>query len=291
MKPNSPACERNHHSLEIQCRSHDQSFQMETNHYHDEYEIYYQISGDRYFFTGGKFLHLHQGTLVWIDKYDIHQSFQGDLPSGSRAVIYFTETFLRNLFQQHTDRLLALFTGAFRIMCLDGRWQKKILELMYEIEQAQQKNRDLYAGFVFGQLILLLEEWTENCGTEVPSAEHTAPKYERISKVLSYLKNHVSERIRLEDTAREFFVTPYYLSRTFKECTGITFVSYVNHLKVEAAKELLRNNMSVTQTGLELGFETVTHFERVFKSATGLSPSDWKKSQRPLRAAGQDKIG
>ena len=68
-------------------------------------------------------------------------------------------------------------------------------------------------------------------------------------------------------------------------------MSYVNHLKVEAAKELLRNNMSVTQTGLELGFETVTHFERVFKSATGLSPSDWKKSQRHLRAAGQDKIG
>ena len=107
-----------------------------------------------------------------------------------------------------------------------------------------------------------------------------------IASVLAYLKNHREERLRLEDVARAFFVTPAYLSRSFKACTGLSFVTYLNHLKVERAKELLLREGSVTQVSLELGYESLTHFERVFRQIAGLSPTEWRKSQRP----GEDKI-
>ena len=54
----------------------------------------------------------------------------------------------------------------------------------------------------------------------------------------------------------------------------------------ERAKELLLREGSVTQVSLELGYESLTHFERVFRQIAGLSPTEWRKSQRP----GEDKI-
>lgn len=266
--------------LDVQCNEYGPSSNMERTHYHDCFEVYFQISGDRYLLSNGKFNHMEAGGLLWIRTFDLHQSFQGQNPHGIRAVMYFTEEYLRGVFQERADELLALFTGPFRAMRLDGFQQGKVLELLYEMEQGVAAGQDLYCKFVFGQLVLLLEYWSHGA---VPVPQETAsidPKYDRIASVLSYLKTHRAEKLRLEDVAKEFFVTPYYLSRTFKECMGITFVSYINHLKVEKAKELLSKEKNITTVSMELGYETLTHFERVFKSITGVSPTTWKKQQR-----------
>ena len=267
--------------LEVQCNGYDPSSNMERTHYHDCFEVYYQISGDRYLLSNGKFTHLEAGDMLWIKSFDLHQSFQGQDPTGIRAVMYFSEEYLREVFQDRADELLALFTGPFRIMRLDSPQQRKAVELLYEMEQAVGAGQDLYARFVFGQLLLLLEAWSK-AGIPLPrEAPSIDPKYDRIAGVLTYLKSHRSEKLRLEEVAREFFVTPCYLSRTFKECMGITFVSYINHLKIQRAKELLGREKSVTQVSMELGYDTLTHFERVFKNITGLSPTAWKKQQFP----------
>ena len=172
-------------------------------------------------------------------------------------------------------------------MRLDVFQRRKALELLYELEQGSRAGQELYARFVFGQLVLLLEAWSRAGGALPQEAAPTmGPKYDRIASVLAYLKNHREERLRLEDVARAFFVTPAYLSRSFKACTGLSFVTYLNHLKVERAKELLLREGSVTQVSLELGYESLTHFERVFRQIAGLSPREWRKSQRP----GEDKI-
>ncbi|CCX38371.1 transcriptional regulator AraC family [Clostridium sp. CAG:1013] len=267
--------------LDVQCNGYDPSSNMERTHYHDCFEVYYQISGDRYLLSNGKFTHLEAGDMLWIKSFDLHQSFQGQAPNGIRAVMYFSEEYLREVFQDRADELLALFTGPFRVMRLDSPQQRKTLELLYELEQAAGPGQELYARFVFGQLLLLLESWSKT-GLPLPQESPSIdPKYDRIAGVLTYLKSHRSEKLRLEEVAREFFVTPSYLSRSFKECMGITFVSYINHLKIQRAKELLCREKSVTQVSMELGFDTLTHFERVFKSITGMSPTAWKKQWIP----------
>ena len=66
----------------------------------------------------------------------------------------------------------------------------------------------------------------------------------------------------------------------------LTYYISVKPEDVERAKELLLREGSVTQVSLELGYESLTHFERVFRQIAGLSPTEWRKSQRP----GEDKI-
>ena len=123
-------------------------------------------------------------------------------------------------------------------------------------QQGSRAGQELYARFVFGQLVLLLEAWSRAGGALPQEAAPTmGPKYDRIASVLAYLKNHREERLRLEDVAREFFVTPAYLSRSFKACTGLSFVTYLNHLKVERAKELL---LELSNISLEIAQMAVT---------------------------------
>lgn len=252
---------------------------MGSTHYHDFYEIYFQVYGDRYLLDNGKFIHVRPGNLVWINKFEPHQSFPGEIPLGNRVVLYFTENFLRRVFKEEADRLLALFSGIFQIVSLDTRQQRKVLDLLYEIEDAIRTQQPLYAQFVFGQLLLLLEHWMNTQAVRLSGAEVPDAKHSRISQVLSYLKNHCNERIRLDEVAEVFHVTPPYLSRTFKQCTGISFVNYVNHLKIEQAKEMLAGPETVTRISMKLGYDSVTHFERIFKQVTGVSPTAWKKRQ------------
>lgn len=273
--------------VDVECRGFGPSFNMDNTHYHDCFEVYFQISGDRNLLSGGRFHHLEPGSVLWIPKFDLHQSFQGQQDTGTRAVLYFREEYLRGVLQERAGELLALFAGPFQVMRLDVFQRRKALELLYELEQGSRAGQELYARFVFGQLVLLLEAWSRAEGALPQEAAPTmGPKYDRIASVLAYLKNHREERLRLEDVARAFFVTPAYLSRSFKACTGLSFVTYLNHLKVERAKELLLREGSVTQVSLELGYESLTHFERVFRQIAGLSPTEWRKRQRP----GEDKI-
>lgn len=97
---------------------------------------------------------------------------------------------------EEADRLLALFSGIFQIVSLDARQQRKVLDLLYEIEDAIRTQQPLYAQFVFGQLLLLLEHWMNTQAVRLSGAEVPDAKHSRISQVLSYLKNHCNERIR-----------------------------------------------------------------------------------------------
>ena len=273
--------------VDVECRGFGPSFNMDNTHYHDCFEVYFQISGDRNLLSGGRFHHLEPGSVLWIPKFrpapvlpgaagHRHPGgalLPGGVPAGgaSRAGRGAAGSVRRALSGDAPGRFPAAQGPGAALRAGAG----------------SRAGQELYARFVFGQLVLLLEAWSRAGGALPQEAAPTmGPKYDRIASVLAYLKNHREERLRLEDVARAFFVTPAYLSRSFKACTGLSFVTYLNHLKVERAKELLLREGSVTQVSLELGYESLTHFERVFRQIAGLSPTEWRKSQRP----GEDKI-
>jgi AraC-like DNA-binding protein len=73
--------------------------------------------------------------------------------------------------------------------------------------------------------------------------------------------------------ARAVNASATYLSKRFKEATGMTFIDYLGRIRVEKAKNLLRNpNLRVSSIALEVGFQSVSQFNRTFKKVTGRSP-------------------
>ena len=73
-------------------------------------------------------------------------------------------------------------------------------------------------------------------------------------------------------------VSPYYFSKVFKEETGETFVEYLTGLRMEYAKNLLREKeKSIKQICVESGYSDPNYFSRIFKKTVGVTPSEYRE--------------
>lgn len=96
--------------------------------------------------------------------------------------------------------------------------------------------------------------------------------------VADYVHRHLSESINTEELAKELYISRPYLSAKFKEDTGTTLTDFILHEKTEEAKRLLRyTDKTATMIGAYLGFSSQSHFSRVFKKYTGLTPAEYRK--------------
>ena len=87
--------------------------------------------------------------------------------------------------------------------------------------------------------------------------------------------------ISLEMLAQMFYVSPYYLCREFKKNTNSTIIRYINVTRImNAQRKFMETSKNITDISKETGFSNLTHFNRVFKSVTGMSPSQYRKQFR-----------
>ena len=99
-------------------------------------------------------------------------------------------------------------------------------------------------------------------------------------EMLDYIQNHYTEKLTLEDLAEEFHLSPKYISRYFKQHFSLAFSSYVMHLRLSCAKNLLETTEnSVTEIALLSGFPNVSHFIRSFRQAYEISPLQYRKKK------------
>lgn len=99
-----------------------------------------------------------------------------------------------------------------------------------------------------------------------------------IRGVKEYVQNYYDQEITLAEIADSLYVNKNYLSQLFKKVTGETFVTYLNRFRIEKAKEKLRQqHYMVYEVSEMVGYQNPTYFSQVFKSITGVSPSEFYK--------------
>ncbi|MGN1026916.1 MAG: PocR ligand-binding domain-containing protein [Faecousia sp.] len=103
--------------------------------------------------------------------------------------------------------------------------------------------------------------------------EQELPKSSPVYPAVAYVHNHRQEMVTMNDMARLCHLSPSYFSRVFRRELGENFINYVNRIKVQWAKERLRNsNDSVVQIAQELGYMDSSYFISVFKKFEGTTP-------------------
>ena len=108
-----------------------------------------------------------------------------------------------------------------------------------------------------------------------------APWQQRI--VTAYIEEHVNERIPIATLAHLVRLSPCHFSRVFKQSLGMPPHRYPTTLRMEQAKLLLTERaVSVTEIGLTIGFSGPNAFATAFRKATGLAPSDYRRSLPPM---------
>lgn len=129
----------------------------------------------------------------------------------------------------------------------------------------------------------------DNANREKPSAQRSHPSDElaysagdegpsRIRSLREYIMDHLNEDLSLNRLAEFSHLHPVYLSRIFKEITGITVGDFINQARLEKAKGLLQGSrLTVLEISREMGFATDNYFCRWFKKRTGMSPHQYRE--------------
>lgn len=143
--------------------------------------------------------------------------------------------------------------------------------LLYALS-AISAERDRYVAFAWASLMFTVVT------SGLRFAEiHDGVTSELSNRVLSYLGLHYREQISLDNLADVMGVSRFHLSHLFSNKLGIGFKEYLNNLRVEYAKGLLRSTSApISEICTESGFENQRTFNRVFRDNTGASPRDYR---------------
>lgn len=100
-----------------------------------------------------------------------------------------------------------------------------------------------------------------------------------VKAVINYIHQHYAEPgLSLSEAARRFHLNKSYLSQLFKQQVGENFQNYVTRIRMDKAKELLRQNEPVNEVGFAVGIDNISYFSQLFKRWVGVSPSDYARN-------------
>jgi AraC-like DNA-binding protein/ligand-binding sensor protein len=99
-----------------------------------------------------------------------------------------------------------------------------------------------------------------------------------LQRTKAYINEHLDEEISLSELARRVGSSKFYICKLFKRCMGLTFTEYRARCRVERAKKmLLEPNRRVSEVAFDAGFQSLTHFNRIFRRFVGESPTDFRE--------------
>jgi len=122
---------------------------------------------------------------------------------------------------------------------------------------------------IFAQHLSILSNQiaVQQCNTE-PQA---------ITRAREFIHEHQTEDLSLGQVAKAVNMSTFYFCKMFKKITGVNFTDYLSRVRIEKSKNLLLNpNLRVSEIAFEVGFQSLTHFNRVFKKILGQSPTEYR---------------
>jgi len=254
---------------------------MNRYHIHHHYEVLYLFSGIRGFFIKDRSYTVRQGDLVIIDANEIHKSFDIGVPDYERAVAYYDAHYFEDFAREDAERLLAPFKG-HPILHLSIQESVIIEDVLKEFAEEITRKPPAYElrlKQLSAELLLLMFRFIEK--RKPAPVEQDSPIKRKMIEIVRYINGHYPQPLHLTAVSKQFYISPSYLSKMFKEATGFFFTEYVNIVRVKEAQRLLREtDMKIIDISAAVGFGNVSHFGKVFKHVASVSPRDYRQYYR-----------
>lgn len=226
-------------------------------HAHKKFQIIYTLSGTLHVETEGANYFVPEKHIAWIPENASHK-----LSSNSRQVSLIIFYVTLNVTPDDSKSRFSIYSTNAII----AENMKFIASKGKLITQKEQP--DLY-NFTLSFFNLLPQM---SPGADVLLKTLVIPNDSRLHPILDYITEHIHEELNMEQIASQYNLSVRNLSRLF-HTSGLHFSSYVNHLRITRAIELLTDGeYTVQEIAYRVGFNTPNNFNRVFKQITGKSP-------------------
>lgn len=240
-------------------------------HFHPEYELTYIINGYGKRFVGDSVEEFSSGDLVLLGSNIPHfwrcdkDFYEEENLKAEAIVIQFSVDFVEKIIGNIPE-----FKGVYGLLIksnLGLRFTNNelIINTLYQISESKS-----IIQFLDFLSILSQAEY------DILSSQTTKPdtnENERMRRILDFTLNHFTEEIPVEQVAEIAHLSVPSFCRYFKQRTRKTYIDYLNELRIAHARRLLMTtDFSISQVGLECGFQNLSNFHRVFKKLVGATP-------------------
>ena len=152
-------------------------------------------------------------------------------------------------------------------------FNKKLVQLEKPSYGAQQ----LMEGYIEALLISLVRRKLDDHPEITFVLNSVEFKDRSVNDIIALLKKRIYSTINLDEVQNSLYYSKTYLNGIFKKATGMSIIHYYRYLKIEEAKKLIKNGERVVDISDKLNFDSPNYFSKVFKSLTGLTPTEYKK--------------
>ncbi len=258
----------------------DECLKKKTFSTEDFYELSYFVVGERKYIVDDVIFKIKPGMVV-LSKKD----------KNSKTTIYNESTYERILIRFHAsylEQILTVFNGIdvlgffnqkIKIVKLDFDQKVKLENILFDmvkLNDLQTQYSDISVKLSLCMILAMMSEHLQEKSSD--DIIHYGEKNPKISEIITYINSNYTEDITLNHLAQRFYLSPFYLSKLFKQVTNITVVQYLNTIRVKKAKyHLIHTNDKIIDIAFRVGFNSNTHFTRVFNQICNESPNHFRK--------------
>lgn len=229
------------------------------SHFHRNFELIYVLSGELSATVSGYPLTLFQGDALLIAPDAVH-SFS---VSGSNRI--WVGVFSRDFVPAHAQKNDKTTFSPYK--CDED------IDAFLNTHLFVEATPDLYT--LIACLYLACAQCLKNAR---PLAVRT--DVNMTERILRYASEHFADDISMRSMADALQYEYHYFSKVFHDCFGMNFKDFIHIYRVETASRLLaETQLSLTRIAMESGFQSIRTFNRVFKSFSGMTPSDYRNAK------------
>lgn len=263
-------------SLYIHYWGGETSLKTNKPHKHSFFEICYIIDGEGTYIENGEEYPLQKGILFLTRPSLIHQI----IAIKNLYIIFIAfEPIYPNTSEKGTNIFRHLYTVVPTVLNLKKEYKTEMIWLALLL-QAQQPNTlmkdtilNLSSSLLFSMTQLYIKEEDETDSNQNKGLSTTV-----IHRAKLYIRDNLSQPLRLKDVAEYLHISSRHLSRLFTEELGVTFTQYVRNERINRATILLTTTeIPIKEIANQTGFETVHYFTTVFKEIIGVPPGEFSK--------------
>ena len=248
---------------------------------HDYYELYVCLSGKAKVKSGDKEFDLFEKDFL-ITPPGMHHTHNPDKTFLSSVSICFSakgldDTLICNKVGQLNDEKMNVLNILINEYINNYEFQPDS-DIPY-VKKVDYKNEYAYPQMFKCGLEMILIQITRYFQDQTERTEVNIQREYKKNKVVEYIKEHYKEKVVLEDIAKEFNYSVGHLCRKFKVEIGDSVVNYIIKYRISMAMRLLfeRQDLSIEEIALDVGFNDVQFFDKTFKKLTGMTPGKYRK--------------
>ena len=254
-------------------------------HYHNGLELGYCFCGSGMFFVNNKIIPFSKGNVSIIFQNEAHiaQSHRSDI-SEWKFVTIDVEALIRNLQIENIGQITSILNGSEDFVnIIKATDDPLIVQLVLEIINEMDRKAEGYKTLVKTYILALL---TKLCQTMpisdnlILNSSKNLKNYKIISPALNYLSKNYFEKISVKKLASLCNISEPHFNRIFKQNMKYTPFEYLYNIRIKMATILLeKQDFSIMEIALQVGYFSITSFNRHFKRIKGVTPKEWREKK------------